>query len=189
MISLLNELKKKYPIDERRIYASGFSMGGIKTWDLFQEYPQIFAALAPMGATFDVGLNVYGKPAPVQINTSVPVPVFYSGGVLSPLPELPFQGNGCVDRVKWTLEVNRVDRAYDVCFDEQAAWENPIWGINGDRVEKFYDASRDSVLTVHFFTSRDGVERTAFSSVDKQGHDCREHTCEQAWRFMSRFSR
>jgi hypothetical protein len=31
--------------------------------------------------------------------------------------------------------------------------------------------------------------RTAFAGVSGQGHECREHTCEHAWRFMSRFTR
>ena len=189
VMHLLAHLKQKYPIDEKRIYASGFSMGGIKTWDLFQEYPQVFAALAPMGATVDVGHNVYFHPVDKEINRSVPVPVFYSGGEVTPLPELPFQAQKCIDRMKYVLELNQVDREYRAQLEEQSAWDNPIWGINGDRVEKHADASRGSVLTIHYFTSRDGVERTTFSSVSGQGHDCREHTCEHAWQFMQQFKR
>ena len=34
-------------------------MGGCKTWDLYQEYPDVFAAVAPMDATFDVGCNLF----------------------------------------------------------------------------------------------------------------------------------
>ena len=119
----------------------------------------------------------------------MPVPVFYSGGEVTPLPELPFQAQKCIDRMKYVLEVNQVDREYSVRLEEQSAWDNPIWGVNGDRVEKLEDPSRGSVLTIHYFTSRDGVERTAFSSVSGQGHDCREHTCEHAWRFLSQFTR
>ena len=189
VVALLEELKKKYPIDEKRVYASGFSMGGIKTWDLFQEYPQVFAALAPMSATVDVGHNVYFRPSPVAPNRSVPVPVFYAGGEITPLPELPFQADKCIDRIRWVFEVNGVDRAYDVKLEDVKDWVNPVWGIDGDRVEKIYDAARDSVLTIQYFTSRDGVERTALGSISGQGHECREHTCEQAWKFMSRFTR
>ena len=46
-----------------------------------------------------------------------------------------------------------------------------------------------SVLTIEVFESRDGVARTAFASVSGQGHECREHTCEYAWRFLSRFTK
>lgn len=189
VIDLLAHLKQKYPVDEKCIYASGFSMGGIKSWDLYQEYPQVFAALAPMSATVEVGHNVYFHAIGKDINRSTPVPVFYAGGEITPLPELPFQEQKCIDRVKYVLEVNQVDRLYDVALENKAAWENPIWGIHGDRVEQFDDVSRGSVLTVHYFTSRDGVERTAFASISGQGHECRKHTCEQAWQFMKQFKR
>ena len=189
VMALLEHLKEKYPVDEKRIYASGFSMGGIKTWDMYQEYPDVFAALAPMGATVEVGHNVYFGPSPVEPNRSVPVPVFYAGGEITPLPELPFQADKCCERIRYVFEVNRVKHPYDVQYAEREAWANPIWGLDGDRTEKIADASRGSILTIQYFTSDDGVERTALASIDNQGHECREHTCEQAWYFMSRFSR
>ena len=189
VIALIHHLKGKYPIDERRIYASGFSMGGCKSWDLCQEYPQVFAALAPMSATFEVGLNVYGQSAPCAINRDVPVPIFYAGGEITPLPELPFQAEKCWDRMRYVFGVNHLRTAYDVPFHDQSGWKDPIWGVRGDRVESHDDPSRGSVLTIHYFTSTDGAERTALASVSGQGHECREHTCEQAWKFMSRFTR
>ncbi len=188
-IELMETLKERYPIDSRRIYATGFSMGGCKSWDLYQEYPGVFAGLAPMDATFEVGLNVYGKAAPVQINRSVPVPLFYAGGEITPLPELPFQAQKCVDRMRYVFEVNRIRKPYAVQFEDRAGWTNSIWGIDGDRTERVEDPSRGSVLTVQYFESEDGVVRTAFASVSGQGHECREHTCEHAWRFLSRFSK
>ena len=189
VIELIGKLKEKYPIDARRIYASGFSMGGCKSWDLCQEYPEAFAALAPMDATFEVGLNSYGQPAPKPINRTVPVPLFYAGGEITPLPELPFQAEKCLDRMRYVAELNQLRKPYDVRLEDRAAWENPIWGVNGDKTERYDDPSRGSVLTVQLFESRDGVTRTALASVSGQGHECREHTCEHAWRFMSRFAR
>ncbi|MBR2925390.1 MAG: hypothetical protein IKC28_10240 [Clostridia bacterium] len=189
MMELLEILKQRYPIDEHRIYASGFSMGGCKSWDLYQEYPQVFAALAPMDATFEVGLNVYGQPAPVEINRSTPVPLFYAGGEITPLPELPFQAEKCWDRMRYVFEVNQLKTPYSVTWEEKDNWPDPIWGISGDMVKKYDDPSRGSVLTIHYFESQDGVTRTAFASISEQGHECREHTCEHAWQFMKQFTR
>ena len=189
MMELIAELKKKYNIDEHRIYASGFSMGGCKSWDMFQEYPEVFAGLAPMDATFEVGLNVFGKPAPVEINRDTPVPVFYAGGEITPLPELPFQAEKCYDRAKYVFEVNKLVTPYNVKYEDRENWPNKIWGIDGDRVEKFYDESRESWLTVNYFKNAEGVETTALASISGQGHECREHTCEHAWQFLSQFTR
>lgn len=189
MMELLTILKKKYLIDTTRIYATGFSMGGCKSWDHYQEYPEVFAGLAPMDATFDVGLNVFGKPAPKAINQDVLVPIFYVGGEETPLPELPFQADKCLDRMKYVFKVNKVVKEYNAEFDKQDDWENKIWGVNGDRKEVIYDPDRDSDLTIQYYKSEDGNEYTAFASVSKQGHECRYHSCEHAWQFLSKFAR
>ena len=189
VMALIEQLKEKYPIDPSRIYASGFSMGGCKSWDLFQEYPESFAALAPMDATFEVGLNLYGQPAPKPINRDIPVPLYYAAGEKTPLPEMPCQADKCMERARYVFEVNRVAKAYDLVFDDRANWEEPFWGVPGDRIEKIPDLSREAVLTEHHYLSTDGVCRTVFAGVDNQGHECREHTCEQAWQFMKDFTR
>lgn len=194
MMELLEILKTKYRIDEKRIYASGFSMGGCKTWDLYQEYPDVFAAVAPMDATFDVGCNLYGQPSVGlhgcgKINENILVPVFYTGGEETPLPELPFQAEKCRARMEYVLKVNECTANYNIKFEDQNKWENKIWGINGDSVKKIEDKSRNSVLTINYFNSKDGNIYTAFGSISGQGHECRYHTCEQAWFFMSRFQR
>ena len=193
MLELIEELKKKYRIDKSRIYATGFSMGGCKTWDMIQEYPQVLAAAAPMDATFDVGCNVYGNKVEKGINTTVPVPVFYAGGEVTPLPELPFQEQKCLDRMAYTLLLNNAELAgryeEEVKLENKDSWENKIWGINGNEVETSYDEGRDATLTMQKFRGTDGRILSVFASISGQGHDCREHTCEHAWNFMSQFTR
>lgn len=194
MMELLEILKKQYQIDSTRIYASGFSMGGIKTWDMYQEYPDVFAALAPMCATYEPGLNVYGKPSVGfhkngKINSDVRVPLFYAGGEKSPLPELPKQADKCCDRLKYVFEINKCNAKYEAKFEEKESWKNPVLGIDGDYVQKINDESRGSVLTLNYFNSEDGNCYTVIGSVDNQEHECRYHTCEYAWRFISHFRR
>lgn len=189
MMELIEVLKKKYPVDESRIYATGFSMGGCKTWDLYQEFPKVFAGLAPMDATFELGLNVYGQPSPYKINQEEMVPVFYAGGEITPLPELPFQAQKCLDRMKYVFKVNHLKTKYEVSFENQKDWENKIWGISGDKIEIIHDDSRNSDLTMNYFESQDGNFYTVFASISGQGHECRYHTCEHAWRFISQFKR
>ena len=189
VVELIGQLKERYPVDAGRIYASGFSMGGCKSWDLFQEYPEVFAGLAPMSATFEVGLNAYGEKAARPVNRDVPVPVYYAAGEQTPLPELPCQAAKCLERVQYVFGVNRVARTNACRFGEQEQWEDPVWGVPGDEIRRIPDPSRGAVLTEHRFLSRDGVCRTVLAGIDNQGHECREHTCEQAWRFLSAFRR
>ena len=189
-VELIESLKKRYRINERRIYATGFSMGSGKTWDCFQEYPDVFAGLMPASALFPVYTTFYGTPVTDRLNKTVPVPVFYSGGEESPLPELPFHTAAALERVQYVAEVNQLKKKFDnVSFEKKDAWEDPIWAVPGDRIEKIPDPSRGSVLTVHYYDSEDGVCRTAFASVSGQAHECRQHSCENAWKFISRFTR
>lgn len=188
-VSMIEQLKRKYPIDEERIYATGFSMGGCKSWDMMQEYPKYFAAIAPMDATFEVGFNAWGQPA-VRLNQETVLPVYYVGGEKTPLPELPFQAQKCVDRMQYVFDVNRVKTAYGVSYEKQEEWKNKIWGIDGDRVVSLSSPERTgSILTLNLFYSEDGHCYTVFGSVNDQQHEVRHHTCEHAWRFLSNFRR
>jgi len=220
MTDLIERLKKKYNIDTTRIYCSGFSMGGCKSWDFIAEHPLYLAAAAPMDATFEMGRNVFGQDSPYPFNTDVPVPCFYAGGEITPLPELPFQAQKCLDRIKYILELNGafascenpettaaenvaqlikvgtssklatgISRKYDVKLADKDNWENKIWGINGDETIKSFDESRQATLTIELFKNGEGKCYNALGSISGQGHECREHTCENAWRFMSYFRR
>ena len=220
MTDLIERLEKKYNIDTTRIYCSGFSMGGCKSWDFIAEHPSYLAAAAPMDATFEMGRNVFGQDSPYPFNTNVPVPCFYAGGEITPLPELPFQAQKCLDRIKYILELNGafascenpettaaenvvqlikagtpsklatgISRKYDVKLADKDNWDNKIWGVNGDETVKTFDESRQATLTIELFKNGEGKCYNALGSISGQGHECREHTCENAWRFMSNFRR
>jgi predicted peptidase len=44
----LDEIIERYPVDPKRIFVTGLSMGGYATWDLAMEYPNRFAGIAPV---------------------------------------------------------------------------------------------------------------------------------------------
>ncbi|BCM91994.1 hypothetical protein IAD21_03873 [Abditibacteriota bacterium] len=45
---LLDEILEKYHVDSRRIYLTGWSMGGAGSWKLASSFPTRFAAIAPI---------------------------------------------------------------------------------------------------------------------------------------------
>lgn len=47
-LHLLQAIQKSYSCDNNRIYVTGLSMGGYATWDLLEEYGDIFAAGIPV---------------------------------------------------------------------------------------------------------------------------------------------
>jgi polyhydroxybutyrate depolymerase len=48
--AILKVLREKYSLDENRVYATGFSNGGLFTYLLLSQRPNVFAAFAPGGA-------------------------------------------------------------------------------------------------------------------------------------------
>lgn len=48
LIALLDDVMDRYKIDSTRVYLTGLSMGGFGAWSLALEYPERFAAVAPI---------------------------------------------------------------------------------------------------------------------------------------------
>ncbi len=48
VVSLINKLMDEKPIDPKRIYVVGLSMGGMGTFELIHHYPELFAAAMPI---------------------------------------------------------------------------------------------------------------------------------------------
>ncbi|MGI6038761.1 MAG: prolyl oligopeptidase family serine peptidase [Clostridiales bacterium] len=68
---ILEEAKKLYPIDESRIYATGFSYGGFMSNFLGNKRPDVYAAVGPCGAPISNG---------------------YVDKAIGPEPQTPFDG-------------------------------------------------------------------------------------------------
>ena len=47
-VAILDEVMKEYKTDKKHVYLTGLSMGGFGTWSLAAEYPDRWAAIAPI---------------------------------------------------------------------------------------------------------------------------------------------
>lgn len=68
---MIKDIKKKYRVDEDRVYLTGLSMGGYGSWDLAIKYPELFAAIAPICGA--------GDPSAVWTIRHMPVWIFHGG--------------------------------------------------------------------------------------------------------------
>jgi dienelactone hydrolase len=50
-LTLLNDYQRRLPLDESRIYLTGFSFAGVYAWMLAYDHPDRYAAVVPMSAT------------------------------------------------------------------------------------------------------------------------------------------
>jgi predicted peptidase len=55
VLRLIEQVLKDFPIDPKRIYLTGFSLGGFGTWHLAAEHPEVFAAAVPVCGGGGVG--------------------------------------------------------------------------------------------------------------------------------------
>lgn len=72
--TLLDEVVAAYAVDINRIYLTGLSMGGYGTWHLAAQYPERFAAIAPICGG---GMELLGFPQKVCALKKVPVWAFH----------------------------------------------------------------------------------------------------------------
>lgn len=109
VMELLAELQHLFPVDESRIYVTGYSMGGFGSWDLLARHPQTFAAGLPIcgGGPIDAVKNV----------VSIPLRTFHG----SVDPDVPVTGTRAL--AKAITAHNPADFLY-------TEWEgkgHPIW--------------------------------------------------------------
>jgi polyhydroxybutyrate depolymerase len=78
--AMLTSIKKKHSVDDKRIYVTGFSNGGVFTYVLWAERPNVFAAVAPCA----------GLPMPGG-HVKVSKPAFIVAGEADPLVKIDNQ--------------------------------------------------------------------------------------------------
>ena len=66
-LELLKRQMKELPVDPKRVYVTGVSMGGYGTWDAIQRHPELFAAAVPVCGGADTALAPGIKDVPVWV--------------------------------------------------------------------------------------------------------------------------
>ena len=99
LAALLDEIESTHRVDPDRIYVTGLSMGGFGTWELLQDYPDRFAAAAPVCGG--------GTPGRICAARDVPIWAFHGGldDVVPPLrsEEMVRRLERCDGDVRYTL--------------------------------------------------------------------------------------
>lgn len=119
--ALTEKLARTYRVDENRIYLTGLSMGGFGTWDTALEYPETYAAIAPIcggaGVRFILAERI--KRLPIWIfhgDADSAVPVEYSFKMEKALKKV---GN----EVKLTIYEGVGHDSWTRTYEDPAFWE------------------------------------------------------------------
>ena len=132
--ALLDELLAQYPADSDRVYATGFSNGGMLTYKLAIEFPERFAAIAVVSGAMFASQEPSSVPMPALIihgTDDAVIPYLGGWGELRTLsgktePALAvaeavafwIASNGCDDASETTTERNAQTATHSGCTDE-----------------------------------------------------------------------
>lgn len=79
LLQLLETIEQKYPVDPKRVYLTGLSMGGYGTWRLGLTNPDKFAAIAPICGGCNMLEVILGPRDKAAAFKSLPVWAFHGG--------------------------------------------------------------------------------------------------------------
>ncbi|MBT2475822.1 hypothetical protein J7E68_14880 [Microbacterium sp. ISL-103] len=188
IVELLDYLEEKFPsIDGSRVYATGFSMGSVKTWALSETYPERFAGVAPMSGSFEPEATAIPETA---------IPVIYFAGHESPLTEYPH--TSCDSERCGDGEAGWLDARLAAMFAQNGVeedWEfdrsqEANWGLAPTSTSIVEDSLFDNVsVQVNSYESGDGQTITQLASVRNVAHEATPIEAQIAWDFLSKFSR
>jgi predicted peptidase len=79
LMGLLDQVQATLPVDPKRVYVTGLSMGGYGTWDLAARHPERFAAAAPVCGGGERIRTLLLNPAQKEAIKTLKVRVFHGG--------------------------------------------------------------------------------------------------------------
>ena len=206
---LLDQLIEKYPVDETRIYMTGFSHGGILSqWNGIAYYKR-FAGICPSGIRPGDGgpkrvgpsfMLRYDYPVDEEVERCH-VPVVYCIGMAEQPQHLPLYHENhepvfehyLDEHVSMLKPITRMNETPGI--DEQtildcAKSDDPCvraigLPLTNTHIETYYGAK-------HYFgdvASNDGIIRTRYIAVENQPHHPSAAWARLSWEFISRFRR
>ena len=206
MLALIEHMKAAYAIDERRIYVSGFSMGGMMSNAMACAHPELIAAAAPCNAYLEgyfcsrdsmmknrsQGLHIMeqsAEPSPVRQEADAKkakqdyrMPVFQTSGLLDQTWPIPDGDNSRI----WTFNYWKAYNNIPVePYVPNPAYES---GLTAD--ETVYDGE-DGRFLHHQWFSRDEGSPALYELflAKRMPHALDLRAMEYAWAFMKKFSR
>lgn len=111
------ELTKTYPVDEKKIFLTGLSMGGFGTWYTAMRYPDMFAAIAPVcggGMVWNAGV----LQMPIWAFHGTEDDVVYPSETINMIHKLRSLGTN-KNEVKMTLLDGVAHNAWDYAYNQE----------------------------------------------------------------------
>ncbi len=184
VMGLVDYVESLYAIDTTRVYVTGFSMGGANSSNVGKAHPEVFAAIAPMGAAGGSVVDDFDDEA-----WDLPVCMIV-GSIDENNITIDEDGNpmitGIMDiglaSVDQTFAINGIDpgqRDYE---------KNPFWGYTPDEYRTVIDKDLEWQFS-DFYSEAYDVPVVEMVTLIGAAHSNADYMATVAWDFLSRFSR
>jgi hypothetical protein len=190
LIEVIEYTKKLYNIDTSRIYVTGFSMGGMNSAVAGYAHTDVFAAMAPMGAT---GSNMLpdshggAYSGRMKDSTAYDIPACVIVGSIDDSNVRTVDGVPVIAGIEeGALElIFQFNNIYPGKKDYEAA---PLWGYKPNNSYVLKDKNQEWVVNEFYKEgySTPFIELVTFVGA---GHANSDYMAEIAWNFLSRYSR
>lgn len=161
ILAIINEMSNRYGIDRKRVYLSGFSMGGMMTYHAANVIADKIAAFAPVSGYLMGGPNT---------NSTRPIPIIHTHGTGDPV--VPYSGvQTCLDA--WVSRNECPATA-------QVTKPYPVGKTSSNGTKYVWGPGKDQVQVV--LLSLEGVGH--WHSNDANG----VNTSQEIWNFCKNFS-
>jgi predicted peptidase len=180
-IKLIDYMLETYPsIDKSRIYVTGFSLGGIATFNAFMYHPERYAAAAPMAGFLQISELT---PELRSINAVYDIPIFYYTSTLDTL--VAFVDGHINEGQQRALNLLMpINELAPLKYDFNAY---PVFGFQGEVNETYTLNNEYGAGSFTFYKAE--IPLFVYSYVEDIIHALWFNEAELAWNYISRFSR
>lgn len=183
VLELVDFMIDQRAVDASRVYATGYSMGGVKSWTLGFERPDRFAAIAPTEAIPGGVKNPDLLPDPDRT-----IPTFFVGGEKEFHNVFPVNNEKAITTIQQLAKANGFE--YNGVYDESLG---KYYGMETDKTYTYCPrparSDDEAVMTIHELKSADGNVYTILTSVSEMGHSAYPDSAQRMWAFFRQFSR
>lgn len=165
--AIIKKMSAKYKIDLKRVYMSGFSMGGMLTYVVANNMADQVAACAPVSG-YPIG-DKTAKP-------SRPIPIIHTNG----------DADDVVHYEPWEGDFNGMHQKQQGAYAQAEAWAKAN-NCDATPVESVVDGA----ATRYLWKNGDCGVEVCLNKIYGKGHwpsNDRYHSVREIWRFISRFS-
>lgn len=160
LIALIDYVISTAPVDQQRIYLTGLSMGGEGTWNLAMDYPDRFAAIAPVCGRNNLHKVCALKELPVWVFHGAKddvVPPYYSERIVDTLRAMGAD-------VKYTLDPEADHNSWDLAYSNTGLY---AWFLMHSRDTTLENTKLDIAAFTGIYKSEDGIQLEVYQRENR----------------------